>query len=123
MHPLILLLHLAAAVMLLLWAVRMVRTGMERALGASLRDWLCRAEGSTIAAAGAGLTLAVLFQSATAVGILSAGFVAGGSLSAGGALAAVLGADFGSALVVRLLAFDLSELVPVLLLIGAVMFL
>lgn len=123
MHPLILLLHLAAAVMLLLWAVRMVRTGMERALGASLRDWLCRAEGSTIAAAGAGLALAVLFQSATAVGILSAGFVAGGTLSAGGALAAVLGADFGSALVVRLLAFDLSELVPVLLLSGAVLFL
>jgi phosphate:Na+ symporter len=123
MHPLILLLHLAAAVMLLLWAVRMVRTGMERALGATLSEWLRRAEGSMIAAAGAGLALAVLFQSATAVGILSAGFVAGGSLSAGAALVAVLGADLGSALVVRFLAFDLTGLVPVLILSGAVMFL
>ena len=40
MHPLLTLIHLAAAVMLLLWAVRMVRTGVERAWGARLRHAL-----------------------------------------------------------------------------------
>ena len=123
MHPLLLLLHLAAAVMLLLWAVRMVRTGMERAFGAALRDGLRRAGGNALGVAGAGLCLAVLLQSATAVGVLSAGFVAGGLLAGKAALAALLGADLGSALVVRVLAFDLSELVPVLILLGAVLFL
>jgi phosphate:Na+ symporter len=123
MHPLVLLLHLAAAVMLLLWAVRMVRTGMERAFGAALRDGLRRAGGSKIGVAGAGMVLAVILQSATAVGLLSAGFVAGGMLGGTAALAALIGADLGSALVVWVLAFDLSGLVPVLLLAGSVLFL
>lgn len=109
--------------MLLLWAVRMVRTGMERAFGAALRDGLRRAGGSATGAAGAGAVLAVLLQSATAVGLLSAGFVASGLLGATTALAAVLGADLGSALVVRVLALDLSGLIPLLLLTGAVLFL
>lgn len=123
MHPLLLLLHLAAAVMLLLWAVRMVRTGMERAFGATLRDGLRRAGGSSVGIAGVGLVLAVLLQSATAVGVLSAGFVASGLLGGAAALAALLGADLGSALVVRVLAFDLSGFIPVLLLTGTVLFL
>jgi hypothetical protein len=102
MHPLLLLLHLAAAVMLLLWAVRMVRTGMERALGAALRDGLRKAGSGVTGAAGAGMVLAILLQSATAVGLLSAGFVASGLLGGTTALAAMLGADLGSALVVKL---------------------
>lgn len=123
MHPLLVLLNLAAAVMLLLWAVRMVRTGMERAYGAALRDTLRTARGGALGAAGAGAVLAVLLQSATAVGVLSAGFAASGMLGGTTGLAALLGADLGSALVVRILAFDLSALIPVLLLIGATLFL
>lgn len=123
MHPLLVVLHLAAAVMLLLWAVRMVRTGMERAFGAALRDGLRGARGGLAGMAGAGLVLAVLLQSATAVGVLAAGFVSGGLLTGAAGLAALLGADLGSALVVRVLALDLSALVPVLLLVGSVLFL
>ena len=40
MHFSIILLHLAGATMLLLYAVHMVRTGMERAHGAALRRLL-----------------------------------------------------------------------------------
>jgi phosphate:Na+ symporter len=123
MHPLLVLLHLASAVMLLLWAVRMVRTGMERAYGAALRDGLRRTGGGRVGIAGAGLALAVLLQSATAVGILAAGFVSSGLLSGAAGLSALLGADLGSALVVRVLVLDLSELIPVLLLAGSVLFL
>ncbi|KPQ07435.1 MAG: phosphate:Na+ symporter [Rhodobacteraceae bacterium HLUCCA12] len=123
MHPLIVLLNLAAAVMLLLWAVRMVRTGMERAYGSALRDGLRHARGGAAGAAGAGAMLAILLQSATAVGVLAAGFAASGLLGGTMGLAALLGADLGSALVVRILAFDLSALIPALLLIGATLFL
>lgn len=123
MHPLIVLLNLAAAVMLLLWAVRMVRTGMERAYGSALRDGLRHARGGLPGAAGAGMVLAILLQSATAVGVLAAGFAASGMLGGAMGLAALLGADLGSALVVRILALDLSALIPVLLLIGATLFL
>ena len=123
MHPLMVLLNLAAAVMLLLWAVRMVRTGMERAYGAALRDGLRQSGGGLAGAAGAGAVMAILLQSATAVGVLAAGFAASGMLSGAVGLAALLGADLGSALVVRILAFDLSALIPVLLLVGTVLFL
>ncbi len=123
MHPILILVNLAAAVMLLLYAVRMVRTGIERAHGAALRDRLQGAAGSRIGAAAAGGVLAMLLQSATAVGVLAAGFAASGVLAVTTGLAALLGADLGSALVVRLLALDLSALIPLLILTGGVLFL
>ncbi|MFD1882800.1 Na/Pi cotransporter family protein [Paracoccus pacificus] len=123
MHPLLILLNLAAAVMLLLWAVRMVRTGVERAWGASLAGALRRARGGVAGMATVGTMLAVVLQSATAVGILAVGFAASGIIGAGAGIAALLGADFGSALVVKLLSFDLGELVPILILVGATLFL
>lgn len=118
MHPLLLILNLAAAVVLLLYAVRMVRTGLERAHGAALRDRLQAAAQNRLGAAVGGIVLAMLLQSATAVGVLVASFAAGGILPAAAGLAALLGADLGSALVVRLLVLDLSALVPLLIVAG-----
>ncbi len=123
MHPFLIVIHLAAAVMLLLWAVRMVRTGVERGWGAELRAAMRGAGGGVTGMALAGMALAVVLQSATAVAVLATGFAASGLIGAGVAIAAVLGADLGSALVVKLLSFDLSELIPILVLVGATMFL
>lgn len=38
--PIIFILDMAAAAALLIWAVRLVRTGFDRAFGGSLRLWL-----------------------------------------------------------------------------------
>ncbi|MEE8454778.1 MAG: Na/Pi cotransporter family protein [Limibaculum sp.] len=116
-------LHLAGAVTLLLWAVRMVRTGVERAYGAALERALRRAKSNRIRAVGFGAAVAMLLQSATAVGILASGFAASGLAEFGTALTLVLGADLGSALVVQILSFDLSWLIPFLLISGGWMFL
>ncbi|MCZ0963169.1 Na/Pi cotransporter family protein [Paracoccus benzoatiresistens] len=123
MHPFLVLIHLAAAVMLLLWAVRMVRTGVERAFGARLRGAMRQAGSSLPAMAAMGLGLAILLQSATAVGVLATGFAASGLIGVKIGIAALLGADLGSALVVKLLSFDLRELIPALLLVGTTAFL
>jgi phosphate:Na+ symporter len=123
MLPVAFLIHLAGAVMLLLWAVRMVRTGVERAHGTRLKAALRGARGGTAQMALVGMILAVVLQSSTAVGILAAGFVTSGILTVSTGIAALLGADLGSALVVKILSFNLSGLVPLLLLIGATMFL
>ena len=40
--PIVVVLNLAAAAALLIWAVRLVRTGFERAFGGQLRLWLRR---------------------------------------------------------------------------------
>lgn len=109
--------------MLLLWAVRMVRTGVERAHGTRLRAALRGARDGTAQMALVGMILAVVLQSSTAVGILAAGFVTSGILTVPTGIAALLGADLGSALVVKILSFDLSGFIPVLLLVGATMFL
>lgn len=123
MHPTLVVLHLAAAVMLLLWAVRMVRTGVERAHGRALKNALRKARAGHLRGALAGTVLAVVLQSSTAVGILAAGFAASGILAVSTGIAILLGADLGSALVVQILSFDLSWAIPVLMLAGATLFL
>lgn len=123
MHFLLILFQLAGAIMLLLWAVRMVRTGVERAHGAVLREALRGATSSRLKAATVGTVLAILLQSATAVAVLAAGFATTGVVTVSSGLSIMLGADLGSALVVQALSFDLSWLVPLLLFAGATMFL
>ena len=116
------LINLAGAVAMLLWAARMVRTGVERAYGDILKRKLRLATGNRVAAAIAGFLLAIALQSATAVALIISGFAASGYVTATIGISALLGADFGSAFVVRLLRHDLSLLVPLLLLAGTIAF-
>jgi phosphate:Na+ symporter len=118
----ILLLHLAGAVALLLWATRMVRTGVERAWGDLLRERLRSTLRNPLLAAGAGMGLAMLLQSATAVCLLVGSFAGSGIVGGTSALIAALGADLGSALVVRLLSLDVQVLIPILLVSGTTLF-
>lgn len=118
----VLLLHLAGAVALLLWATRMVRTGVERAYGDVLRERLSATLRNPLLAAGAGMGLAVALQSATAVCLLVGSFVGSGIVAGASGIVAVLGADLGSALVVKLLSFDLEILIPILLVAGTTIF-
>ena len=122
MSPILIILHLAGAVTLLLWAVRMVRTGVERAFGSALERSLKRTRDNRIKAAGVGALVAIVLQSSTAVGILAAGFAASGLMNFTTSLTMLLGADLGSSLVVRILSFDLSWLIPFLLIAGGWMF-
>lgn len=117
------LLGIAGGVALLLWATRMVRTGIERAYAASLRRTVARAMGGRVQAAVAGTGVGFALQSATAAALLTMSFVASGLLTTPVALAVMLGADVGSALAVLVLSLDLRWLSPLLLLIGTVLFL
>lgn len=114
--------NLAGAVALLLWATRMVRTGVERAYGQVLKDKLRLALGNRMSAAVAGFIFAIALQSATAVALIMSSFVAGGYVGSAIGVATLLGADLGSAFVVRILRHDLSLLIPIFLLMGTVAF-
>jgi phosphate:Na+ symporter len=117
------LLQIAGGVALLLWAARMVRTGIERAYGPALRRTLAYASRGRGRAFGAGVGVALALQSATATALLAMGFVAGGLLATAPGLAIMLGADVGSALAVQVLSLDLRWLSPLLLLVGVTLFL
>ena len=122
MNGSLILLNLAGAVALLLWATRMVRSGVEAVFGAWLRTNAGAYLKNPLVAALTGVGLAVLFQSATAASLLISGFAAQQVISVTSGIIALLGADLGSAVAVRLLSFNLNALSPVLILIGTVTF-
>lgn len=115
--------NLAGAVALLLWAVRLVRTGVERGFLVELRRWLRNSSNSSFLSLGSGLVAAVLMQSSTAVAILTAGFVSAGTLTATVGLSVLLGGDLGSALVAKLLILSPTWVIPALLVLGVSLFL
>jgi phosphate:Na+ symporter len=118
----VVLLHLAGAVALMLFATRMVKTGVERAYGDVLRHRLRATMRNPVMAVLAGCGLAVALQSSTAVTLLVGSFAGAGIVSGAAGQLAVRGAEIGSALVVKLLTFDLTLLVPLCLIAGTVMF-
>ncbi|MEM9250314.1 MAG: Na/Pi cotransporter family protein [Pseudomonadota bacterium] len=115
--------HLAAAVALLIWSVRLIRTGVERAFMPELKRRLKALSGSHVSAASGGMLAAMVMQSATAVALIGAGFAVSGMLSMPAALALILGADLGSALIAQVLFLPVQAAVPFILLAGVVTFL
>jgi phosphate:Na+ symporter len=116
------LVSLAGSVALLLWGVRMVQTGVQRAFGARLRGALGRALRNRLKAFLAGASVTAILQSSTATGLMITGFAAGGLVELVPALAVMLGANVGTTLIVQVLSFNVNEAAPALILIGMLMF-
>jgi len=100
----------------------MVRTGVERAYGDRLRRRLRNQMQNPLLSVAFGLALAVALQSSTAVTLLVGSFVGSGFVSGIAGLMAVRGGELGSALVVKILSYDLTLLVPLCLVIGTGIF-
>ncbi len=117
------LLHLLSAVALLVWGTHIVRTGVMRVFGARLRTVLSRSVEKKPLAFCAGIGVTALVQSSNATTMLVTSFVAQDLVALTPALVIVLGADVGTALMARILTFDLSWLSPLLIFIGVTFFL
>ncbi|MBL8672611.1 MAG: Na/Pi cotransporter family protein [Alphaproteobacteria bacterium] len=122
MHATELFTSLIGGVALLLWGVRMVRTGMTRAFGATLRRVLAACAKSRFIAFGAGVGAAGLLQSSTAAALIVSSFAGRGLLTLAVALAVMLGADIGTTFAAQILSFDLGWLSPLLLAGGVFVF-
>ena len=117
-----LLLNLLGGVALLLWATRMVRTGVLRAFGERFRRAIARATANPLSACLTGVAVATAVQSSSATGLIVVSFAERGLIALAPALGLMLGADVGSTLVVQALSFNLAALVPVLLIGGVAAF-
>src|SRR5512142_2366324 len=117
------LLNLLAGVSLLVWGTHIVRTGILRMYGGNLRRVLRRSVSKRFSAFFAGLGVTGLIQSSTATALIVAAFAGQGLIGTAPALAVMLGADVGTALVTVLLSFDLSWLAPLLIFVGVTLFL
>lgn len=118
MNSTLLLIDLLGAAALLLWGLRLLKSGVNVAFGAQLRHFLSASTRSRFSAFGAGLVTTLALQSSTAMAVVISSFVAQELVAPTMAQAVMLGANVGTALVAQILAFDLHWLAPVLILIG-----
>ena len=117
------LLNLLSAVALLVWGTHIVRTGILRVYGSNLRRVISQNMSKRPLAFLAGIVVTAMVQSSNATAMLVTSFVGQGLMAMTPALAIMLGADVGTALMARVLTFDLSWLSPLLLFIGVIFFL
>jgi phosphate:Na+ symporter len=123
MHGVDTILNVVGSVALLLWGVRMVRTGLTRAFGAALRRAISACSKNRFTAFAGGLGLTGLLQSSTATALLLASFAGRGLIPLSIALAVMLGANVGTTLTSQVLSFDLGWLSPLMIAAGVIAFL
>ena len=102
------LIQMIGSVALLLWGVRMVRTGVTQALGAQLRRLVAASSRNRVTAFASGVFATTLLQSSTAMALIIGSFAGRGIIGLSAALAVMLGADVGSTLAAQCLAFDIK---------------
>jgi phosphate:Na+ symporter len=118
----IIVLDLMGGVALLLWGLHMVESGILRAFGSQLRQFLGKALNNRFAAFAAGLVMTALLQSSTATGLITSSFVAEGLVGLVPGLAIMLGANVGTTLIVFVLSFNIAVVAPIFFLVGLVAF-
>ena len=113
-----LLIELLGSIALLLWGLRMVRTGVMRSYGNNLKRLARRSEGRVIPALTSGLVVAALLQSSTATVLIAASFSGQGLISIGTAFITMLGADVGTSVAVLIASQKFTTVAPFLLALG-----
>ena len=106
---------------LLLYGVRLVGEGLQRAAGTRLRHLLSTLTGNRLKALLVGAGVTAVLQSSSATSVMLVGFASAGLLSLRQTIGVILGADIGTTVTVQLLAFDLLALSPLVVFIGFVL--
>lgn len=117
--------NLLGGVSLLLWGVRMVRTGVTRGWGEQLRLFLEHRLTSRFSAFAAGAAATTVLGSGTATGLIVSNIAAAGGLPLALGIAVLLGADVGSAIATTAFASGASvakSLSPLLVFVGYLVF-
>lgn len=123
MHGAEIVLNVIGSVALLLWGVRMVRTGLTRAFGATLRRAIAACSRNRFTAFLGGIAITGLLQSSTATALLLSSFAGRGLIPLSIAFAVMLGADVGTTLAAQVLSLDLGWVSPLMVAVGVIVFL
>src|SRR5438105_12635297 len=107
---------------LLLYGVRLVGEGLQRAAGARLRHLLSTLTGNRFKALLVGAGVTAMLQSSSATTVMLVGFASAGLLTLRQTIGVILGADIGTTVTVQLLAFDLLQLSPLVVFLGWVLY-
>src|SRR5215475_5614527 len=110
------LLALFGGLALLLYGMKLIGEGLQRAAGGQLRHLLTSVTRNRLAAVCSGALVTAVIQSSSATTLMLIGFVSAGLMSFRQSLGVILGADIGTTFTVQLLAFKIQEFA--LLLVG-----
>jgi phosphate:Na+ symporter len=117
--------NLLGGVALLLWGVRMVRTGVMRTWGERLKYFIEHRLGSRLSAFGAGALATLIVGSGTATSLIVTNIAVTGALPVTLGLAVLLGADVGSAALSSVVASGSSLALwtsPIFIFVGYILF-
>src|SRR3990172_1330711 len=96
-------------IMLILYGMRLVGEGLQRAAGARLRIFLISATNNRFKSVGVGALVTALLQSSSATTVMLVGFAGSGLLGLGETVGVILGADIGTTLTVQIIAFKIYD--------------
>ena len=116
------LLTIGGGVALILFGVSYLRRGLDRLFGNRLGSAVQTLARTRMRAFVTGLGVSVIAPSSTTISMLSVQTVQSGRLSARQGLAIMLGADIGLTLTVQLLALNIEQYAPILVLFGVALF-
>lgn len=114
---------LLGGVGLFLYGMTIMSTGLKNAAGDNLRTILEHATTNRLVAVLVGIAVTILIQSSSATDVMVIGFVNSGLMSLAQAIGIIMGANIGTTITAQLTAFNLSQFAPLILFVGAVMYL
>lgn len=116
------LIDLLGAGALLLWGLRLIKSGVMRAFGASLRLWIAHGTGNRFTSVLSGLVATLALQSSTATAVITASFAARGIINPRMGQAVMLGANVGTSIAAVVLSLNVHWFASVLILVGVATF-
>lgn len=114
---------LLGGVGLFLYGMTLMSTGLRNAAGDKLRVILEKATSNRFMAVGVGFLVTLMIQSSSATDVMVIGFVNSGLMTLAQAIGVIMGANIGTTVTAQLTAFNLSDYAPLILFLGAVMYL
>ncbi|MGI6199891.1 MAG: Na/Pi cotransporter family protein [Christensenellales bacterium] len=110
--------ELVGGIALFLLGMQLMSGGLQQAAGRRLRRAVAWATAGRFRALGAGVGLSLAIQSSSAASVLVIGFVQAGVMTLSAGAAVMLGANLGATLTTQLIALNLSQFAPILVLLG-----
>jgi phosphate:Na+ symporter len=100
----------------------MIKTGVMRAFGASLRLWIAKGTGNRFAAVFSGIMATLALQSSTATAVITASFASTGAIKPRMAQAVMLGANVGTSIAAVILSQNVHWFASAMILVGVTVF-
>lgn len=114
---------LLGGVGLFLYGMTIMSTGLKNACGENLRVILEHATKNKVISVVVGIAITMLIQSSSATDVMVIGFVNSGLMSLAQAIGVIMGANIGTTITAQITAFNLSAYAPMILFVGAVLYL